>query len=154
MTTKERDRISAKIVLRSPRARVWHALTDSEELGRWFGIMGIGPLSPGATVRGMYMHEGFEHVPFEVVVERLEPERVFSFRWHPFAVDPDVDYSVEPRTLVVFTLEDTRGGTILSVVESGFGGLPPGRREKAYAEHTEGWTYQLKAVEQFLVKAA
>ncbi len=154
MTTKHSDRISAKIVLRSPRARVWRALTDSEELGRWFGIKGLGPLSPGATVHGTYTHEGFEHIPFEAVVERLEPERVFSFRWHPFAVDPGVDYSVEPRTLVVFTLEETEGGTILSVVETGFDSLPPGRREKAYAEHTEGWPYQLKAVEQYLVKAA
>ncbi len=154
MTTKHRDRISAKIVLRSPLARVWRALTDPEELGRWFGIKGLGPLSPGATVRGMYTHEGFEHIPFEAVVERLEPERLFSFRWHPFAVDPGVDYSAEPRTLVVFTLEEAEGGTILSVAETGFDRLPPARREKAYAEHTEGWPYQLKAVEQYLVKAA
>jgi uncharacterized protein YndB with AHSA1/START domain len=110
--------------------------------------------TPGATVRGKVTHKGYEHMVWEATIERMEPERLFSFRWHPYAVDPDVDYSGEPTTLVVFELEDVPNGTLLTVVESGFDGIPAARRGQAYEMHVQGWAGQMKSISEYLIKAA
>lgn len=154
MGTKNTDRIEEKIILRVPRARVWRALTEAEEFGAWFGVKLAGSFSPGAAVKGTITEKGYEGLPFELVVHKIEPQRLFSWRWHPYAVDPDVDYSGEPRTLVVCELEEVAGGTVLSIVESGFDGIPAARRAEAYGMHEEGWAAQMKSIERYLAKAA
>ena len=154
MSAANSDRITEKVLLRTSRKRVWNALADSEEFGRWFGVQGLGVFTPGATVRGKITHKGYEHVPWEATIERMEPGRLFSLRWHPYAVVPDLDYSNEPTTLVVFELEDAPNGTLLTVVESGFDGIPAARRAKAYEMHEQGWAMQLKSISEYLLKAA
>jgi len=154
MSAENTDRIAGKALLRAPRARVWQALANSDEFGRWFGVQGLGVFTPGATVRGKLTEKGYEHVTLEATIERMEPGRLFSFRWHPYAVDPDLDYSGEPTTLVVFELEDAPHGTLLTVVETGFDGIPAARRAKAYEMHKEGWAWQMKSIAEYLVKAA
>src|SRR5262249_10108956 len=108
------DRIEKKVVLRAPRARVWRAIANAEEFGTWFRAKIAGRSSEGATVRGQITYPGYEHLKFEVLVERVEPERYFALRWHPYAIDPKVDYSKEPTTLVEFRLEEADGGTLLT----------------------------------------
>ena len=142
------DRIEKSIVLRAPRARVWRALTDAKEFGQWFGVVLAGPLTPGARVKGRITHKGYEDAPFEIIVEKLEPERLFSYRWHPYAHDPKVDYSSEPTTLVVFELKETEEGTLLTVVESGFDGIPLARRAEAFRMNEQGWASQMKSIER------
>jgi uncharacterized protein YndB with AHSA1/START domain len=140
------DRIEKQTLLRAPRARVWRALTDAAEFGTWFRVKLEGGFAVGQRTRGRVTYPGYEHVTFEVVVERIEPERLFSFRWHPYAVDPAVDYSHEPTTLVEFRLEDAPGGTALTVVESGFDRLPPGRRDEAFRMNEGGWKVQMENI--------
>ncbi len=113
------DRIEKSIVMRAPRSRVWRALTSSQEFGEWFGARLDGAFAPGAKVAGRITTKGYDHLQMEIVIERVEPEHLFSYRWHPYAVDPDLDYSSEPMTLVEFQLHDVPEGTRLSVVESG-----------------------------------
>lgn len=148
MSPSPTDRIEREIVLRVPRSRVWRALTDPAEFGSWFGINVSGAFAPGVRSRGQVTHPGYEHVEWDITVERMEPERLFSWRWHPHAVERGVDYSKEPTTLVVFELEDAPGGTRLRVVESGFDGVPLARRALAYRMNSDGWTQQLKAIER------
>src|ERR671921_175344 len=107
MTTTLPDRIEKRTVLRAPRARVWRALTDAAEFGTWFGVKLEAPFTEGATVRGRITHPNYAPLTLEVQVERIEPERYFAFRWHPNAVDPQVDYSAEPTTLVEFRLDES-----------------------------------------------
>lgn len=142
------DRIEKTIVLRVPRSRVWRALTDPAEFGSWFGVKMEGTFAPGAHVHGAITHPGYEHLTMDITVERMEPERLFSWRWHPYAVETDVDYSQEPTTLVEFTLEDVAEGTRLTVVESGFDRVPLARRAKAFRMNDDGWTQQMKAIER------
>jgi uncharacterized protein YndB with AHSA1/START domain len=143
MTT---DRIEKTILLRAPRARVWRALADAREFGAWFLVKLESPFVPGATVRGQITHPGYEHVTMEVTVERMDAERLFSFRWRPYAIDPNVDYSAEPKTLVEFRLEDAEGGTRLTITESGFDAIPAGRRAEAYRMNDQGWTQQTENI--------
>lgn len=147
------DRIEKSILLRAPRSRVWHALTDSKAFGEWFGVTFTDPFTPGANLRARITLKGYEHVPFEITIERMEPERLFSWRWHPNAIDPNMDYSGEPTTLVVFELRETAEGTLLTVVESGFDGIPLARRLEAYRGNDRGWTTQMTAIEQYVGKA-
>jgi uncharacterized protein YndB with AHSA1/START domain len=140
------DRIEKEIVLRAPRSRVWRALTDATEFGKWFGAEMTGTFAPGARARGRITHKGYEHVTLDVQVERMEPERLFSWRWHPHAVDPEYDYSKEPMTLVVFELEEVPGGTRLKVTESGFDQIPAARRAEAFRLNSGGWASQLERV--------
>ena len=147
------DRIQKQILLRAPRSRVWRALSDAKEFGAWFGVDLWGPFAPGARVRGKVTHKGYEHLTFEIDVERMEPERLLSWRWHPAAVEAGVDYSKEPATLVVFELAEKDGGTLLTVVESGFDRIPAARRAQAYRMNEEGWGLQMKFIEQHLAKA-
>jgi uncharacterized protein YndB with AHSA1/START domain len=154
MNTTTTDRIEKNVVLRAPRARVWRALTDAEAFGQWFGVRFAGPFAPGGRVSGRITHPDYEHVPFEITIERMEPERLFTWRWHPNAVEPGVDYSAEPTTLVSFELTEVAEGTRLSVVESGFDGIPLSRRATAYRGNDDGWSQQMAAVERYLSGAA
>jgi uncharacterized protein YndB with AHSA1/START domain len=148
------DRIEKRIVLRAPRARVWQALANAEAFGEWFGVKLKGSFAPGARLPGEVTHKGYEHVRFEITVERMEPEKLFSWRWHPHAIDPKMDYTAEPTTLVVFELEETAEGTVLTVVESGFDGIPLTRRLEAYRGNEKGWEAQMKAIERYVGQAA
>src|SRR2546430_2487597 len=114
------DRIEKTVTLRAPRARVWRAIASAEEFGVWFGVKLDGAFAEGATVRGKITHPGYEHLTLEMLVETVEPERYFAFRWHPYAIDASVDYSKEPMTLVEFRLDEANSGTVLPIVESGF----------------------------------
>lgn len=141
--TPTNDRIEKQVLLNAPRSRVWRALTDAAEFGAWFGVRLAGELRPGARVAGRITSPGYEHLNLVMLVERVEPERLFSYRWHPNAVDAGRDYSGEPTTLVEFTLEEIDAEhTRLSIVESGFDALPPGRRDEAFRSNDHGWTIQ------------
>jgi uncharacterized protein YndB with AHSA1/START domain len=148
------DRIEKRIVLRAPRTRVWRALADAEQFSAWFGVKLAGPFTPGARLRGHVTHPGYEHVPFEITIERMEPERLLTWRWHPHPIDPKADYSTEPTTLVVFELADAPDGTLLTVVESGFDGIPLARRLDAYRGNEQGWSAQMKAIERYVSQTA
>jgi len=126
------DRIEKKIVLRAPRSRVWRALTDAREFSEWFRVTLRGQFEPGKEISGQVTYPGYEHLTMTARVERMEPDSLFSFRWHPAAIDPKVDYSAEPTTLVEFRLEDAPGGTLLAVTESGFQALPAARQGFAH----------------------
>lgn len=147
------DRIEKRVLLHTPRTRVWRALADAEAFGEWFGVKLKGPFAPGVRLRGEITHKGYEHVPFEITVERIEPERLISWRWHPHPIDPKIDYSAEPTTLVVFELEESAEGTVLTVVESGFDGIPLTRRLEAYRGNDQGWAAQMKAIERYVSQA-
>ena len=155
------DRIEKKVLLRAPRKRVWRALSDSTEFGTWFGVKFDGPFTPGASMRGVIVptkvnaevanaQKPYEGLPFEITIEKMEPERLFSFRWHPFAIERGVDYSAEPTTLVVFALEEVPGGVMLTVTESGFDQIPLARRAKAFTANEQGWGMMVKLVEEYL----
>ena len=146
------DRIEKNVLLRAPRARVFRALTSAEEFGAWFGVKLEGELIEGARVRGKIAHAGYEHLTMEMLVERIEPERYFAYRWHPYAIDPKVDYSSEPTTLVEFRLEDASGGTALTIVESGFDRIPLARRAEAFRMNDDGWTQQARNIERHVSK--
>jgi len=147
MTTTT-DRIEKQINLRAPRARVWRALSDAHEFGQWFGAKLEGQFEPGARLLGRITHPGYEHLTMELMVEQVDPGRMLSFRWHPYAVDPKVDYSAEPTTLVVFELADDGDGTKLKVVESGFDRIPESRRAEAFRMNDQGWSGQLESIER------
>jgi uncharacterized protein YndB with AHSA1/START domain len=159
------DRIEKKILIRAPLKRVWRALSDSKEFGTWFGVKFDAPFTPGAHMRGKIvgtavdaevakLQKRYEHVPFEITIDRIEPERLFSFRWHPNAVEPGVDYSKEPTTLIEFTLEEVREGVLLTVTESGFDQIPLARRAKAFEGNEKGWGMVIQLVEKYLAQEA
>jgi uncharacterized protein YndB with AHSA1/START domain len=140
------DRIEKRIELKAPVQRVWRALTDYREFGKWFRVTLEGPFVPGKEVRGRITYPGYEHLAMTVTVQRIELERLFSFNWHPYAIDPNADYSAEPPTLVEFTLQDVPGGTLLVVVESGFAALPAHRRDEAFRMNDGGWSIQVENI--------
>ena len=142
------DRIEKTVVLRAARARVWRAISDAAEFGAWFGVALEGTFCAGTTTRGRITTAGYEHLTMDVMVERVEPERYLAFRWHPYAVDPGVDYSAQPTTLVEFTIDDTSGSTVLTITESGFDRLPPERRDEAFRRNDGGWTIQAGNIER------
>lgn len=154
MKRSDTDRIERQVLIRAPRSRVWRALTDPAEFGAWFGVKVEGTFAPGARVRGRITHKGYEHLTWDITIDRMEPERLFSWRWHPYAVEPGVDYAAEPPTLVVFELEEVSGGTRLTVVESGFDDVPLARRALAYRMNSEGWTIQTGAIERYVAAKA
>jgi uncharacterized protein YndB with AHSA1/START domain len=149
-TTASTDRIEKEITLDAPRSRVWRALTDVEQFNTWFGVSLETPFTPGAEVKGQIKIRGYEHVTMTIWIETIEPERYFSFRWHPYAIEPGVDYSAEPTTLVSFTLEDAGAGTRLTIVESGFDAIPESRRAKAFSMNSSGWSGQAENIRKFL----
>lgn len=152
MATTTTDRIEKQIELKAPVARVWRALTDHQEFSKWFGVQLESPFASGATSRGQVRCAGYEHVVMELVVDEMTPERVFSYRWHPAAVDPAVDYSKETPTLVEFRLEPTETGTLLHVTESGFDAIPIERREEAFRMNDAGWTAQIKNITNYVTE--
>lgn len=150
MTMTSTDRIQKSTMIRAPRSRVWRALTDAKEFGTWFGVEPAGTFAVGARVQGKILHKGYEDLPFEITIEKMEPEKLFSFRWHPYPMDPSIDYSKEPTTLIEFTLEEAAEGTLLTVTESGFDRIPLARRAKAFEMNDKGWAGQMKAIDAYL----
>jgi uncharacterized protein YndB with AHSA1/START domain len=140
------DSIEKTIELNAPVSRVWQALTDHNEFGTWFRVSLEGPFVPGEVSRGRITYPGYEHLPWEAQVQAMDHERLFSFTWHPYAVDADTDYSDEPQTLVEFILEPTSGGTRLTITESGFRALPEHRRMDALRMNDSGWTEQVNNI--------
>ena len=148
--TTSTDRIEKRVMLRAPRSRVWQAITNAQEFGSWFGMTLEGDFIAGAAIRGRLTYPGYEHLTVEMLVEQIEPERRFSYRWHPYAIDPAVDYSAEPTTLVEFILEQAEGGTAVTIVESGFDRIPLARRAEAFRMNDQGWTGQVKNLERYV----
>jgi uncharacterized protein YndB with AHSA1/START domain len=154
MTVASTDRIEKQVVIKAPRARVWDALADTAKFGEWFGVELPGEFVSGARLSGRIKHEEYKGVPFEITVERVEPEHVLSWRWHPNSVERDRDYGAEPTTLVAFELRDVQDGTLLIVVESGFDAIPLERRAAAYRGNDEGWAIQVQAIERYVESGA
>jgi uncharacterized protein YndB with AHSA1/START domain len=144
------DRIEKSILLRAPRSRVWRALSNPDEFGRWFGARLAGDFAPGARVAGRITIPGHEHVRFELVVEKVEPEAVLAYRWHPAPADPTIDYASEPMTLVEFRLAEVADGTELTVTESGFDRIPLARRTEAFRINEEGWAEQVQNLHRYV----
>lgn len=155
------DRIEKQVVLNAPRDRAWRALSDAEQFGTWFGARFDGPFTEGTRVTGRItptqvddevaeMQKPHEGTPFEWFIEKIEPMQRIAFRWHPFAIDKTIDYSSEPMTLIVFELDGAPEGILLTVTESGFDKLPPGRRAKAFAANEGGWTHQMRLIKKYL----
>src|SRR5580704_55112 len=150
MNNSSTDRIEKRIELKAPLAKVWRALTDHKEFGTWFRVNLESPFVPGKITRGRITYPGYEHLIMEVVVQKMDLERLFSFQWHPYAVDPKVDYSKETPTLVEFKLEKTPAGTLLIVTESGFDSIPAARRDVAFRMNSGGWAQQVKNIETYV----
>ena len=157
------DRIEKSVLLRATQERVWQAISDSKQFGSWFGVQFDGPFVAGASIVGKMVtttvdaevakrQEAYKGHRFEFAVDRIEPTRLFSFRWHPFAMDSSVDYSKEPSTLVVFQLDEVADGTKLTVTESGFDQIPLERRAKAFAANEGGWAAQMTLIEKYLAQ--
>lgn len=153
MTTST-DRIERQILIKATRARVWRALTHIDEFNSWFGVRLKGTeFTAGEVFSGNVTHPGYDHLTMEVTIQRCEPEKLLSWRWHPNAVDPHKDYSSEPTSLVEFRLEDTERGTLLTVVESGFDQIPPERRLSAFRGNSEGWDIQIQNINKYVSAA-
>ena len=150
MTTT--DQIRKQIELKAPVSRVWRALTDHREFGEWFGVKLDGPFQLGKEATGQLLYPGYEHLTWRAVVQKIEPEKLFSFNWHPYGIDKNVDYSKEEPTLVEFRLEPTASGTKLTLTESGFDKIPEHRREEAFRMNEGGWTEQMKNIEAHVAK--
>jgi len=143
------DRIEKRIEVRAPRSRVWRAIADATEFGAWFGMKLDQPFTEGATIRGEITISGNEHA-VQLQVERIEPEHLFAYRWHPYAIDSKIDYSSEPTTLVEFRLEEIVGGTAVTIIESGFDQIPITRRAEAFRMNDRGWAGQIKKLERYV----
>ena len=161
--TPQTDRIEKKTLLRAPLERVWRAVSDAKEFGAWFGVEFDGPFVAGAPLGGKIVptkadpeiakaQEPYAGKRFDIVVDRIEPRRLFSFRWHPYAVEPNYDYKSEPMTLVSFELQEAPGGTHLTITESGFDRIPVARRAKAFTMNEGGWTAQAVLLEKYLAR--
>ena len=148
------NKIEKRIELKAPVSRVWRALTDFREFGDWFRVKLERPFVAGQESRGNITYPGYEHVVWTAVVQKMEPERLFSFTWHPYAVDPSVNYSKETPTLVEFRLEKAGSGTLLVLTESGFDNIPVERRSEAFRRNDGGWTEQMKNIEAHVTQAS
>jgi uncharacterized protein YndB with AHSA1/START domain len=159
------DRVQKQVLLKASRERVWQALIDSAQFGSWFGARFDAPFEAGKPIRGRIvgtavdaevaaMQHAHAGMPLDITVERIEPEHVFSFRWHPNAVDAKRDYSKEPTTLVEFTLDETPDGILLTVTESGFDRIPLDRRAEAFKANEAGWTIVTPLIGKYLAQHA
>ena len=148
----DENRIEKRVELNAPISRVWRALTDYREFGEWFQVRLESPFVPGEISRGNISHPGYEHIRMEVMVQTMQPQHIFSFTWHPYAIDPKIDYSKEPSTLVEFRLEKIGTGTLLTVTESGFDKIPADRRFEAFRKNEGGWTQQLENIEAYVTQ--
>lgn len=146
------NRIEKQIELKAPVSRVWQALIDYKEFGEWFRVKLDSPFIPGKTTQGQITYPGYEHITMKVNVQKMEVEKFFSFTWHPYAVNPSIDYSIETPTLVEFSLEKINNGTLLTVTESGFDKIPAHRRSEAFRMNNNGWAEQLKNIEVHIAK--
>jgi uncharacterized protein YndB with AHSA1/START domain len=157
------DRIEKQILLRAPQSRVWRALTDFTEFGHWFGLRFKEPFTPGAHLHGVIIpttvnaevgnaQKPYEGKPIDISIVQMIPQRLFSYRWHPHAVETGVDYSQEPTTLIEFTLQPLEDGVLLRVVESGFDQIPLARRAKAFEANSGGWALVVKLIEDYLAQ--
>lgn len=149
-TTPSTDRIDKQFHVKAARSRVWRAIADAGEFGSWFGIDLDRAFTPGATVRGRIRNPEYAHIKVEMLVEAIEPETYFAYRWHPYANDPATDYSTEPMTLVEFRLDETAAGTTVSISESGFDRLPASRRAEAFRMNEGGWAGQSKSLTRYV----
>jgi uncharacterized protein YndB with AHSA1/START domain len=158
------DRIEKRVVLNAPLERVWRAISDARAFGTWFGVQFDGAFAPHTRLTGRIaptqvdpevaeLQQPYAGIACEFHIERIEPMRLLSFRWHPGAVDPKVDYSREPTTLVEFRLEPAAEGTRLTIIESGFDGISLERRAKVFAGNEAGWTHQLRLIAKYLRQA-
>jgi uncharacterized protein YndB with AHSA1/START domain len=161
----ETDRIEKQIHLQAPLERVWRAVSDAQEFGTWFGIEFDGAFAAGARLTGRIrptrvdlevarLQEPHTGKAGTFVVDTIEPMRRFSFRWHPYAIEPNVDYSAEPMTLIVFELKEAPEGTLLTITESGFDRIPLARRAQAFRANEGGWEHQMRLIEKYLARAA
>ena len=159
------DRIEKRIILRAPIARVWSAISDARQFGTWFGVEFEGPFVVGKRISGKIvptkvddevarMQEPFTGMACDIIVQRIEPTRLFSFKWHPNAVEPGVDFEKEAMTLVTFELEEVAGATRLTITESGFDAVPLERRAEAFTQNSEGWAAQTKLIEKYLARTS
>ena len=159
--TSSTDCIEKQTLLKAPLERVWRAISDSQEFGIWFGVRFDGPFEPGTRLTGKLVptdvdeevarsQKPYEGQLFDITVERIEPMRHFSFRWHPYAIEPGMDYSKEPTTLVVFELEEVANGTRLTITESGFDNVPLDRRAAAFESNEGGWEAQIMLIGKYL----
>ena len=147
------DRIERKVLINAPRARVWRAVSDAGEFGDWFGVNFKGKVfTEGQHIQGKITYPGYEHLDMDVLIEQIVPQKRLSWRWHPAAIDPKVDYSQEPTTLVVFELHDAEGGTLLTVVESGFDKIPLARRADVFRMNSSGWDEQMENIQKHVAK--
>jgi uncharacterized protein YndB with AHSA1/START domain len=158
------DRIEKQILLRAPLERVWKAISDAKQFGTWFGVEFDDQFAPGASIGGKIvptkvdeevarMQEAYSGTAFDIMVERIEPMSLFSFRWHPYAVETDIDYSKEPTTLVTFALQEVAGGVLLTITESGFDRVPLERRAEAFKSNEQGWVIQTTLIGKYLAQA-
>jgi uncharacterized protein YndB with AHSA1/START domain len=155
------DRIERRILLHAPLARVWSAISDSRQFGSWFGVAFDGPFVANSHVTGSIVGTSVDpevarlqepHVGkrFEFWVETIEPMRRLSMRWHPYAIDPSLDYSKEPTTLITFELQARAESTHLTITESGFDQIPLARRAAALAANEGGWAHQSVLIQKYL----
>ena len=152
-TTSSTDRIEKTFTVNAPRSRVWRALADEKEFGTWFRMKFDRPFAEGATLKAQLTHPSMTHVTFDIVVDRIQPERYFSYKWHPYAIDPKSDYSQEPLTLVEFTLKEVKDGTEVTIVESGFDRIPLGRRDEAFRMNNKGWDGQARNLTAYVAQS-
>ncbi len=146
------DKIEKKTVLKAPLARVWQAISNAREFGAWFRLALEGDFVEGQRLQGRFTHPGYEHLTVELFIEAVRSPTYFAYRWHPYAVDPKVDYSSEPTTLVELELSEVPGGTELTVRESGFDRIPAGRRPEAFRMNDQGWSGQLRNVAEYVAR--
>jgi uncharacterized protein YndB with AHSA1/START domain len=146
------DRIEVSIEMHAPVSRVWRALTDHNQFGAWFRVQLDAPFKAGEVASGKVLHPGYEHLTWRATIQAIDPEQYFAFTWHPYAVDPAVDYSKETPTLVEFRLEKTDTGALLKVTESGFSDIPDERRNEAFLRNSEGWAIQVKNIEEYVAQ--
>ncbi|HEX4378159.1 MAG TPA: SRPBCC family protein [Steroidobacteraceae bacterium] len=155
------DRIEKEILLNAPLERVWNALSDSKRFGFWFGVDFDGPFIAGARTTGRIrptrvdpevaaLQESHAGTPFTFRVDRIEPMRCIAFRWHPYAIDSNIDYSNEPTTLITFELQPVGETTRLKLTESGFDQIPMSRRLEAFQANDGGWSHQMKLIGKYL----
>jgi len=144
-------KVEKQVEIMAPVAKVWDALTDHEKFGTWFRVRLEGPFVAGEASQGYITWPGYEHIRWVATVKEIVPEKLFSFTWHPYAVDPAVDYSQEEPTLVEFRLEPTASGTRVTVTESGFEKVPEARRAEAFRMNDGGWTQQVKNIEEYVL---
>jgi len=145
--------VEKQIEIAAPVSKVWDALTNHEKFGAWFRVKLEGPFVAGEVSRGFITWPGYEHIRWEATVKEIVPEKLFSFTWHPYAIDPAVDYSKEEPTLVEFRLEPMAKGTLVTVTESGFEKVPEARRAEAFRMNDGGWAQQVKNIEEYVLGA-